>query len=40
MQALCKTLMDVVFPGRRAAATIARCSLQFIVANVLYMAKN
>jgi hypothetical protein len=33
-------LMDVVFPGRRAAATIARCSLQFIVANVLYIGEE
>jgi len=31
MQALCKTVKDVLFPGRRAAATIARCSLQFII---------
>lgn len=30
-KALCKTLMDVLFPGGRATATIARCSLQFIV---------
>lgn len=39
MQALCKTLMDVLFPGCRAAANIARCSLQFFVANVLDIGK-